>query len=1685
MFVLRHGLPFFGWRVCGNTQNLGKVSSMPFLYVFLKTENNKTHKMQTFNLILEKIRKQAYSERDKGSKFERLMQRYLQTDPIYKDRFTDVWLWSEFPCRGDFAGGKDLGIDIVCRTKTGDYWAVQCKFYDEDTPITKEDVDTFLSTSGKQFTDYTTQQTTQFTERLWISTTDNWSGNAKETIRNQQPQVNKIGLAVLEGSAVDWELLASGISGEKALQAKNSIREHQQIALECAHEHFRKADRGKLIMACGTGKTYTSLKIAEYETESRGLILFLVPSIALLGQTLREWSAQSEKPINSVCICSDSTASQTKAQREDKSGDTIEDLMLPASTDVQTILHQFKQIKDYDCGGLTVVFSTYQSIERIAEAQRVLLTNGYPLFDMIICDEAHRTTGVTLKDDADESNFVKVHNNDFIRAKKRLYMTATPKLYGDEAKSKADEMEAVLCSMDDESLFGDEIYRIGFGEAVNKGLLCDYKVLILTVSEDDVPKAVQEMVADKTTEINSTDAAKLIGCINALSKQVLGDDDMIKNSDPEPMRRAVAFCQTIKASQMITKAFQSTQDKYLEDLPQERRQEIVNIIPEHIDGTMGAEKREKKLLWLKGSNADANECRVLTNVRCLSEGVDVPTLDAVMFLSPRNSQVEVVQSVGRVMRTAYGKKYGYIIIPVVVPVNVEANLALDKNESFKVVWEVLNALRSHDDRFNATINKIDLNRKKPDNILVGRPASRERDGFQNGSNAKESIEYARQLVIAYEPLQSVIYGKIVKKVGQRRYWELWANDVAEIAQRYSDRIQRLINEDKKHEKAFNDFLKGLQKNINPSITVDEAIDMLSQHIITKPVFEALFDDYSFVRNNAISVSMQKMLDLLEEQSLEKDAQTLEKFYISVKERASGIDNADAKQKIIVELYDKFFKTAFPKMVEKLGIVYTPVEVVDFIIKSVEVVLNKEFGRSVSDENVHILDPFTGTGTFITRLLQSGLIRPEDLFRKYTRELHANEIVLLAYYIAAINIENAYHDLASTTGFVSFDGICLTDTFQLGETDSSEKFFSEMFPKNSSQVIEQKKAPIRIIMSNPPYSIGQKSANDNAQNQKYEKLDIKIATTYAQKSSAGLSKSLYDAYIKAFRWSTDRLDPKNGGIIAFVSNGAWIDGNSTDGFRKCLEKEFSAIYVFNLRGNCRTQGELRRAEAGNVFGLGSRTPISVTILIKKPKTSTGKAAIHYYDIGDYLSREDKLKTIREHGSISAINWQTLLPNEHGDWLNQRNDVFSSLVPLEPEKKFDAKAKSFFIANIVGVATGRDAWVLNFSKGHLASNMQRMIAFYNEQSKDFAEAKRQRPRLDVEDFIDTDGMKISWTRALRRDADKSIQHNLKEDKLCYCLYRPFTKEWLYYDKPFIESPGLWSRIFPTEEHKNLVICTMNVGSQKDFSTLISGQISEYQLLFANQCFPLYYYTEADTQNATWLDTISKEKYIRRDAISDFILQRCRNNYGQRVIKEDIFYYVYSILHSPDYRARFASDLKKMLPRLPLVDEPKDFWAFSKAGRDLANLHINYETIDIDYELRNGIINMSQPVFSELRIVAEPKAAYWTPRDFELYRVEKMRFASKNDKSKIIYNHQITIENIPLAAYSYVVNGKPAIEWIMERYQITTHKESGITNNPNDWATEHNDPKYILNLLLRIIRLSVDTMGIVNNLPKLKFE
>lgn len=1420
-------------------------------YAYLCNINCNSYQEMDFKEILHIFRTESFTEREKGTKFERLMRSWLLTDPRYNE-LEKVWLWEDFPGRKDF-GGTDTGIDLVAKTEMGDYWAIQCKCYAEDAVIDKPAVDSFLATSSRTFTNEVTYQTTRFAKRIWISTTNHWGSNAEEAIRHQDPPFSRVGLIDLNSSCVDWQKLMDGLTGTSALVEGKKPRKHQLDAISKAYTHYITDgnDRGKLIMACGTGKTYTSLLITEQLLGNKGLVLFMVPSIALLGQSLNAWSADAKKPIKAVCICSDSKASRKIQNKYDDMDDSVVDLAVPASTSPQSIASQLKKYRSHD--GLVVVFSTYQSIDAVSAAQQEILSEtdgGYGVFDFIICDEAHRTTGVKLSD-RDESNFTKIHSNDNVQGRKRLYMTATPRLYGESAKIKASEKDCILCSMDDETLYGKEFYRVNFSYAVQNGLLTDYKVLVLTVGEDDVPANIKRDITDTTTELNFDDTSKLIGVINGLSKMIRGDDHRTWNTDPHMMRRAVAFCSSIDrsasrtgiASKYVASVLPQISEKYDENLDAESLSHTVSITTRHIDGSMNSQERNGIMQWLADEPDNDRECRVVTNVRCLSEGVDVPSLDAVLFLSARNSQVDVVQSVGRVMRTFHKgqpdeKKYGYIIIPIVVPSDVSAEEALNNSKTFDVVWQILNALRSHDDRFQATVEKIALNRQKPNkqtytpSVTIGRPGL----GFQEGeeeARQMENAEIARQLELRFGELQDGMYAKLVEKCGDRLYWENWAKEIGLIAHKFIERISKLIQSGV-HKKAFNDYLKSLQRDLNPSVDATQAIEMLAQHMITRPVFDALFADYKFVNNNSVSRSMQRMIDLLKEQAFDKDTEVLDKFYQSVRMNVGGIDNLEGKQTIIKNLYEKFFKSAFPLTVEKLGIVYTPVECVDFIIHSVNDILKAEFNTSLTEQNVHILDPFVGTGTFITRLLQSGLIRPEDMERKYLNEIHCNEIVLLAYYIADVNIESVFHDITRRKTYLPYSGICLTDTFQLAEKKHNE-LFTEFFQDNSKRVKKQIATHVRVIVGNPPYSVGQKSENDNAKNLTYPILEKRISETYTSQSSANLTKSLYDSYIKAFRWASDRIPKDEGGIVAFISNGAWIDGNAQDGMRRCLEEEFTSIYVLNLRGNQRTSGELSRKEGGKIFGSGSRTPIAITFLVKNPAKKGQKAVIHYHDIGDYLTREQKLKMVKDFRSISSrkLDWQTIKPNEKADWINQRDGVFDSLIPLAPEKKFSLNTQSVFNTYSVGISTGRDVWVSGFSLTAISNNMKSMITYYNQQ-------------IGIDD-ISTDEKEISWTVNLKKDQAKGAKHNFEKSAFVVSSYRPFNRIWLYYHRPFIERPGIFNSFYLMTD-ENPTIC---FSAAKTPTVLITNEHPNYHYIGDTQCFPLYWYEENKNPQASLFD------------------------------------------------------------------------------------------------------------------------------------------------------------------------------------------------------------------------------------------
>lgn len=1566
----------------------------------------------SFDSLVQQINELAETQRDRGTYFEYLARAYFQNEPTYQNEFKNIWMLADVP--EEYGIPKtDIGVDLVAETFTGELVAIQAKFYDR--AIQKSNIDSFLSELGKDY----------YKSGIIVASTDKWGKNAEKALSDRSDVV-RIGLSDLRNSRIDWDKFSFERPDEVTVKAKKKPRYYQKEVIEKALAYFKENDRGQLIMAPGTGKTFTSLKVAEAmakeSDKEQYVVLYLVPSIQLLTQTLRGWNNDTDMTMSSMAVTSDRNASRSSV-KQDESNIQIKasDIGYPATTSPEKVLNNYRELMGKPKKELLVVFGTYQSIDVLGKAQK----EGFPEFDLIIADEAHRTTGAKALGEED-SSFTKVHSNSNIKGHKRLYQTATPKLYGTEARKKAESNSILISSMDDENLYGKVFYRLGFGDAISHDILTDYKLMVLAVDETVVQKDMQKSLSDPENGLNIDDIGRIIGVWNGMIKRESFTDKV----SGEPMKRAIAFSRTIKDSQRLSEQFENVVNDYLDS----DKGYSVNV--RHVDGSMNALQKNEALDWLASDDIPEDSARILSNVRFLTEGIDVPNLDAIVFLSPRKSQVDIVQAVGRIIRKSEGKEYGYIILPIVVPAGETPETILDNNKSYDVVWQVLNALRSVDERFEATVNKLELNKKKPKNIQVIGVGGAPDDPtlHANGDYEEQPFKpYQTELELEWEAVEGAIYGKIVQKVGDRRYLEDWSKDVAEIARRHIQGIEIILKQNQESKVAFDKFLRSLQHNINESIDQDQAIEMLAQHLITLPIFDTLFGDYGFVNNNPVSSAMEKIIEELSQYGFEKEQKELQPFYDSVRLRAEGIDNAQAKQKIIITLYDKFFSTGFKSTTERLGIVFTPVEVVDFIVKSVDGVLRKHFGKTLASENVHILDPFTGTGTFITRtlhylksLMDNGEITFDDILRKYTQELHANEIVLLSYYIAAINIEAVFDEINGDEPYAPFEGIVLTDTFESTETEDT--LDDSFFGTNDKRLKRQQEKPITAIIGNPPYSIGQNSQNDNNQNISYPRLDKRLAETYVSKSNAGLTKGLYDSYVKAFRWASDRL--KNQGVIGFVTNGNYLNTNSADGLRAGLYEEFNYLYIFNLRGDQRTLGEQSRREGGKIFGSGSRTPVAISILVKDGSDSH---ELHYHDIGDYLSQKEKLAIISEFGDVSQLDWGKIIPDENNDWLNQRDPNY---------QKYDCLAgedKAVFLQNIIGVSTNRDSWVYGFSEQETLANSKRLIENYNFEvvrlsDVSIAEKKDSLNRKD--DFI-------KWSAKLEDSILKSKKIQFNKNSVVKSLYRPFTKKYLYYDNDVIERPGQWYKKFG---ENNLIIMTTGKGISRDFSTLVTNLMPNLHTMDTGQHFMRYdneldetsLFQNNDNMNQTFADKLG-------------------------LSLDETFAYVYGLLNSREYQEKYANDLKKDLARIPIV---KNKEKYVEVGQKLMDLHLNYEEVPV-YE---GV---------EITALVNPN-----------YKVTKMRFAKKrdekgksvNDLSTIIFNSDITITNIPKKAYEYVVNGRSAIEWIIDQYQVKTDKKSGITDDPNDYSE---DEKYIFNLLLRIINVSVQTVDLINSLPKLEID
>lgn len=1953
------------------------------------------------------MRALAANTRAQGTSFERLMLQALQLDPVYAQEFSRVQLYPDWAKAHPElnTATNDCGIDLVAALRAPvhaaqPFVAIQCKFYQDGVTITKHDVDSFLANSSRSC----------FAYRILIATSNEWSANLRHELQEQEKPVHVITTADLVRFAVDWSHFLD--TGQLTRAPKNKLRPYQEDAVEAVLNGFAQYDRGKLIMACGSGKTFTALKIAENftttTTSHSGLILFVVPSLALLNQSMQVWLKQSELPLIAIPVCSDRSvgqdsskavlspkATQAAAAYEDASaagcGEGEEcyeddllfnatDLPFAATTDAQALASQVQRAQDYihhhDDVGNIAVFSTYHSLKVISRAQH---EHAMASFDLIISDEAHRTAGGYYNADIvgkeQESFFTRIHDASFIRGRKRLYMTATPKVYGVSAKEQELNHLVTLYSMDDESIFGPLFYSLSFTQAVQLGILVDFKLLVPVIDtraiaglgprdqqdaiskvvaatchslqvpatavsaaqqpeqaqERDQPAASAEqqekqqhsepvevlaepIAQDESAESGVTaeaviNAARPARCLQlrltargvqtpngkivssvaapALYSQESRKNQLTLHSDhdlpmlsllerlnessdssapvaggtsrvsalrsagavshgagaasntsawigestwtgdaawagkdswageqsgadenastmaypddetellsPEvisdlsqnnlarlicvwkalnkyglglreqPMQRVLLYaamidsertskrrntkghlgsvqiakfwsegvarysdyinaqCVQWQASQHLPAAalageasalapqtqslpgqhvFWQNEQRYLAEHP-------LTIDCQHIDGHMDALTKTQKLEWLQ-AEVPTGVCKVLTNVRCLQEGVDVPALDAVVFNSPRRSQIEVAQIIGRVMRPAPDKKLGYVIVPVVTANGEAPQEVLAQSDEFQVVWQVIAALKSLNPQrvlVDGKFHKLDavhieiiscqqdlIARRRhsaarpPRSVRALAQASR-----INASQGEyvnwEELEVTDEEIAAYEEyvfnFVSNIKLTLVQKFGSAHEWTDWAQDVGRICARQVGAVKELFvaaARDPLHQHFIAAFKHELEVATNVQNFSDADIeDLVAQYLVIRPVLEALFQDYPFMSHNAISQALSMLVSNLDQHDSLRFNADLQAFYEGINLRLSSLTTFAERQSVIIELFAQFFKVAFPKLQDKYGIVYTPVPLVDFMLQSVEAVLKRYFTTSFTSPEVHVLDPFAGTGTFLTRLMQSGLISKERLEDKYLHELHSFEILPLAYFISALNIEavflECYHKIHGhplpVHNYRPNKVMSLTDTFRQGEG-------SELLNSSSALLVNQlrrqqvEQQPLRVIMGNPPYSVGQDSHSDDNQNDKYPEVDARIAATFgAQSGNVANKNSLYDSYIRAIRWAADRL--QDNGVLCFVMNAGWLHNIVGAGIRRSLQQEFAAIYIFHLKGNGHVLGADIKKEGGKIFGSGSRAPVAITLLVKNSKAKE-QGQIFYSEVPDGLNLKEKLEYLQKLGSMFPQGddslFRIIIPDEFGDWFNQRRTDFADFISVDG--KNPTGEKGLFASFSRGTVTSRDAWSFSTSRPALAAQMSRCITFYNQQLDCAEQSKAQGHNFKHA----TDDSRIKWERELEKNFARGRRSEpFDPNKAVESLYRPFVKKFLYNDRLWLSNSYQMPFIYPEEGMPNLTITVMGTGVDQHvkFSCLMTNSISCLGVIDNNQCLPRYLYYPVDSKKgkaALQVGGVQQNGYVRVDALSFEGLQHFREAYPEHETQIDadtVFYYIYGLLHSPEYRENYDANLHRELARIPRVATWEEFMAFVQAGRALAHLHVDYEQVA---PYSGCIIKQRQD-----------HPSYYV-HQLQYGKIKGVRGNAGRDKTVIRYNEDITISAIPLQAQDYVVNKKSALDWIVERCGVSQDKVSQLVQDYNDMATEKGDERYILNLILRLVTVSLESVQVIKSLPAL---
>ncbi len=833
--------------------------------------------------------------------------------------------------------------------------------------------------------------------------------------------------------------------------------------------------------------------------------------------------------------------------------------------------------------------------------------------------------------------------------------------------------------------------------------------------------------------------------------------------------------------------------------------------------------------------------------------------------------------------------------------------------------------------------------------------------------------------------------------------------------------------------AFAAFHEKCRQSINPNLSEAAVEEMLIQHLLTERIFQTVFSNSEFTRRNVIAREIETVITALMSHAFSREdfLRSLDPFYVAIERTAATIDDFSQKQGFLNTVYEQFFQGFSVEVADTHGVVYTPQPIVDFMVRSVEEILGTEFNRSLSDSGVHIIDPFVGTGNFIVRTMRE--IRPTALEDKYQSELHCNEVMLLPYYIASMNIEHEFYE--ATGDYQPFEGICLVDTFELAENRQLPLFA----PDNTRRVEAQKETPMFVVIGNPPYNVGQVNENDNNKNRKYPTMDVRVKDTYAKASTATNKNALADPYVKAIRWASDRIGEE--GVVAFVTNNSFLDNVTFDGMRKHLADGFDAIYILDLGGNVKKNPKLS-GTTHNVFGI--QVGVSISFFIKRRDNANSQTEIFYDRVDEFWRKEDKYRYLDTKEHYRNIEWQAIRPDQRYTWLTEGlRAEFETFIPIGTKEAKAVKGeavKVIFQTYSNGVKTNRDAWAYNFNRNTLSENMREMIETYNAEVDRWK--RRENRDANVDGFVISDDTKIKWSRDLKSDLQRGKIAEYDEGKARNSLYRPFTKSNLFLDRVMNEEVYVFPSIFPISETEveNRVIC-VNITQEKPFTCLMVDCIPE--LVAAGgfgspgQCFPFYTYDEDGTN--------------RRENITDWALARFRAHYQDEAItKWDIFHYVYALLHHPDYRERYQANLKRDLPHLPYTP---DFWAFAKAGQRLGEIHVGYEEVP-EYPL-HFIENREVPIN---------------------WRVERMKLSK--DKTQLVYNDFLTLEGIPAKAFDYRLGNRSALEWVIDQYRVKTDKRSGIVNDPN----RADAPRYIVELIGKVIAVSLETVEIVEGLGKL---